>query len=661
VGGIPGIPLYDKFLKSMIDLNNTQDVDLIQSLHPSYPDEPDYEPMQIRDDPDFFSISSDAVVPFTYDATIAVGLSACHAYSIVKSKTDFFDGQTMFESFKSLRFEGASGVNAFDETGSRRASSARFTLLNVVEDTTYDASLDPPNTIRFKTVETDVFRRGEWSETVPYVFNDGSTIPPSDLPPVRIDNNYLGPYLRGMGYFMAAVILCLSFGSFVWTYRHREARVVKASQPIFLCLISAGCTFMALAILFLSFDDEVVSEDVCTAFCVAVPWVAVFGWILAFSAIFTKTKRVNAIFHHPQQFKRIKVTTLDVMKPFLVMLAVAGITLLVWTIVSPPVWGRTVTQVDIYSREIETKGFCNFDGSMPYAVILLVVLLGTVVRSLYEAYIARNVSTEFAESDYIFLVLCIVLLVSFMGIPTMIIARDQPQARFFTAVSIIFVICLAILVFIFVPKAIAHRQQNRKEHDVNAIRRPSQPMNGRINVTGLEYAGGSGDFGPRTPVGLEYAGDSGGAIRRSSKSSTRPSLVGSVGTNDDEGIRVLLHPKEVDGLKVQVRNLIRENQNLNESRNTLETMLADSKTKITQMNEDFRRLLPDSDTGLTPPSVFPALMEGSNDEEDYVTSGERETGTGPSGSLDLDSVDLNVMIDDDDDDDCPELESWDRL
>jgi hypothetical protein len=330
---------------------------------------------------------------------------------------------------------------------------------------------------------------------------------------------------------------------------------------------------MGLAILLLSFDDEIVSDDVCTAFCIAVPWLATFGWILAFSAIFTKTHRVNKIFHNPQRFKRIKVTVWNVMKPFLILLAVAGITLLVWTLVDPPVWERSVTRIDSFSRDVETKGFCNFDDSIPYASILIVVLLGTVARSLYEAYIARNVSTEFAESEYIFLVLCIVFLVSFIGIPVMIIARDQPQARFFTAASILFVICISILAFIFVPKIAAHRtkEKSKRRHNLDLARGAAE---GSVHVTGLD----------------------------------RPSDNSIVGDSEDEGIKVLLHPKEISRLQSQVRSLVKENKSLNQSCRQLQGIVGSS-SNLTKSCDDTHKLLPQPENNAITSSTFPFIQE----------------------------------------------------
>ena len=65
-------------------------------------------------------------------------------------------------------------------------------------------------------------------------------------------------------------------------------RVVRSSQPIFLCLISSGVALMALGIVPLSIEGS-------DAACMATPWLLFLGFTLTFSALFTKTYRINQI------------------------------------------------------------------------------------------------------------------------------------------------------------------------------------------------------------------------------------------------------------------------------------------------------------------------------------------------------------------------------
>jgi hypothetical protein len=315
VGGIPGIPIYDKFIESIKDLNNPQDIEYLREKHPTYPEEPDYEPLAIDD---AFFDGIDGPASFLYDATIALGLAAC---SVTKPDT-YFNGTEHFQAVLNTTFEGATGEVLLDPvTGTRIATSARFTLLNIVEDPVDDSSKN----VTFSLIETDLFQNGEWLSLESVIFNDGSRIPPPDLPKVTVDMNYIGTGWRAAGLAMAGVILLLSIGFAVWTRRKRNTRVVKASQPLFLFIICAGCFLMGSSVIPLSFDDEIASEKGCDIACIAVPWILSIGWVISFSALFTKTHRINKIFHGAN-FKRIVVTPWDVMKPMMALLAGKNIT-----------------------------------------------------------------------------------------------------------------------------------------------------------------------------------------------------------------------------------------------------------------------------------------------------------------------------------------------
>ena len=557
VGGVPGIEKYDLFLRSMQDLKNTKDINYIQSKHPTYPDEPDYQPYQIVDDDEFFVKASAGVVPFLYDSVIALGLAACKATT---NTSTYFNGQEQFDIFKkNITFEGASGFNQYDhETGSRIASTARFTLLNFVEDFTEINKDDGTTIVRFQTVETNVFQEGEWTLIQPVVFNDGTTIPPSDLPEISINKNYIGTSLRVAGLCMAGVILVLSLAFSLWTHFRQASRVIKASQPIFLHMINMGCVWMAISIIFLSLDDEIASTQACTAFCIVIPWSLSVGWILAFSALFAKTSRVNKILLNPT-FRRIKVTVWDVMKPVVVLMTVATLLLALWTGLAPPSWIREVSEIDAFGRQVESKGMCHYnneDGGLVYLSVLGVILLGILVYAVYEAYKARNVSTELSESEYIALVLAAILLVSFLGIPVVIIAGDEPRARFFVAAAIVFVICMSILLLIFVPKIRAVRKDLYALRSSKKIGAGITSSHGRggIHISGLDppfdisRKGDSVQFGMASDV-MNYSGAE---------------------TNDDDddddtdsgGIMILNHPKEIEDLKLQVTELKSENSKL---------------------------------------------------------------------------------------------------
>jgi hypothetical protein len=116
-----------------------------------------------------------------------------------------------------------------------------------------------------------------------------------------------------------------------------------------------------------------------------------------------------------------------------------------------------------------------------------------------------------------------------------LVVDDNPGARFVVIACLIFLDNMAVLLLIFVPKIRFKRQLNR-EIEQNKFAGASQKLkvchgNGTVNITGLN---------------LSIANN-----------------VSSIDTSDrteedDEGIRVLRHPKEVDILEEEFSSLKKE-------------------------------------------------------------------------------------------------------
>lgn len=454
VAGVPGISTYDRFIQSFNDLNNPQDIEYLRKKQPQHPGESDFEPIEINDA--WFN-AIDEKAAFMYDSAIALGLAACNA----SDGESFFDGLSHFDAVLSTSFEGATGMVLLNnETGTRDATSARFTLLNFVEDIVDESS----NTVSFKAVETDVFQDSKWKSLAPPIFNDGTSTAPLDLPEVTVDKNYIGTGWRAAGLSLMGVILLLSILFGLWTWRKRNTRVIKASQPFFLYIICIGCFLMGSSIIPLSIDDEIASTEGCDIACTAFPWIFSSGWVIAFSALFTKTRRINKIIESANSFRRVVVSPIDVMKPMVAFLAASSLVLSLWTALAPPEWARESVKFDVHGRAIESYGFCTYRDSWGYLVALGVIFIGTLAFTVWQAWKARKISTEFAESDYIARALSLILNTFFIGVPVLVIANDEPIAFFFVTTGIIFVVSGALLSLIFLPKIFI-------THDIRSFRR----------------------------------------------------------------------------------------------------------------------------------------------------------------------------------------------
>lgn len=452
--GRPGMPVYDKFVQRWKGLDNDVDMTFLDDRLPRYPDSPDFERTPARSamfdhDPSFYA----AVV---FDEIVLMGLSACKAAKESSNSDDsssaniYVDGSTMYRHIVNTTFSGATGnVTVDPETGSRKPTTAIFHMANVVEDVVNETH------VTFRVVDSHIMMDGVWIEEEPFIYNDGKTHTPGSLPKVKRDDKYIGSPLRITGFIMAGLLLVASVISAIWTVANRKAHVVKASQPIFLLLLCMGTLIMGFAIIPLGIDDELASTTLCSLACMSSPWFASVGFALVFAALFSKTWRVNRIMLNPR-VRRIKLTARDVMAPLLVILLLNFALLTAWTWVSPLKWEREESQKDEFGRNTTSRGFCTSDGHLPFVIALAVVDVGALLLASYQSYQARAIATEFAETEYITRAIVCMLLVCFVGVPIMIIVSEDPKANYFAMASIIFVLCTAVLYFIFVPKVKAN-------------------------------------------------------------------------------------------------------------------------------------------------------------------------------------------------------------
>ena len=278
---------------------------------------------------------------------------------------------------------------------------------------------------------------------------------PLSLPEPDIDRNLLGN-VAVVGFAVFAVIALTSALCAGWTLWKRKLRIVKASQPIFLVMIAVGTLLMGASVVPLSFDD---SDRTFTKLngmimCMSVPWLGSIGFTITFSALFSKTWRINKIFHNRRGLTRMRVTERDVMVPFFVLLTLNLLVLLCWTLVAPLQYKRSPHQgTDGWNRVISTYGACRAErGSWPFMAALGAVNLGVLVIANWQAYEARSIQSEFSESRFIAIVMASMLQACISGLPVLFLVRELPRAFYLVLVFMDLIICMAVLLLIFVPK-----------------------------------------------------------------------------------------------------------------------------------------------------------------------------------------------------------------
>jgi hypothetical protein len=195
---------------------------------------------------------------------------------------------------------------------------------------------------------------------------------PDELPHLNVDQSLLGNLkfvgLTCFGIVAACVVACV-----LWTLVNRKCIVVKASQPFFLVMTATGVLILAATTIPLSFDDGGVeiSETRAVGICMSIPWLAFTGFSVTFSALFSKTWRVNQFFKSINSHGRIKVSERDVLLPFLAVFTLNAIVLICWTIIDPLTYVRQFADgTDLWNREIASTGSCRSVNAVAYLVPL---------------------------------------------------------------------------------------------------------------------------------------------------------------------------------------------------------------------------------------------------------------------------------------------------
>lgn len=301
-------------------------------------------------------------------------------------------------------------------------------------------------------------------------------------------------------------------------------------------MLSVGTIIMALAIVTMSIDDDNASSEAADKACMATPWLASMGFIISFSALFSKIWRVTKIFQNPQ-FRRITVTETDVLVPFAVLFTLNFALLLAWTLVDPFRYERVPVDG---ANPFNTYGACRFenDSTIGFAIGVLVVNFGAILLACIEAYRARRISDEFSESKWVGITIVSWLQVVVVGMPVMFLVKENPMATYMLETTMIFVVCMSLLLFIFVPKIIFHRRSKK-----NSQHRSSNFGRGSIKVYGPAFSQGSADH-PSTDNSYSRRGSTKGL-----------------------GIQILSSPAIEEELRAHIRKLEEkigglENQNL---------------------------------------------------------------------------------------------------
>ena len=259
--------------------------------------------------------------------------------------------------------------------------------------------------------------------------------------------------IRPFGYALLAIVIAFAIVSGVWIFIKRDSKVDKASQPEFLSFISVGAVIMSLAIVPISIDDSIASKRGCDIACMSTPWLLAVGFCIMFSLLDAKILRVNKLMKSAQRFRRVTVEAKDVLLPFVIMISLNVIFLSVATAIDPLYWERVETGRD-GEGNLESYGHCTSDGTVSAVMLGLVVVFNAIalILACYQAYKGLKIDVAYSESTYVAFSIASILQAAIVGVPLIFLSESNPSASFVVRSLLVFVICMSVLCFIFIPK-----------------------------------------------------------------------------------------------------------------------------------------------------------------------------------------------------------------
>lgn len=323
---------------------------------------------------DYFNMRPSHYSQYSFDAIAGMGIAACRAATASTLPDNFFTGKEHHAQFISHSFDGATGHVVFANASfSRDGASTDYFLSE-----THEVDRSAHNKSIFSGTTRMYFdtKRRRW-EQFPgagrCVYSDGTQTSPAELLPYVEDRNGLTTPVQVACFVLAAVVILTSIGLMGFVYRHKTNEVIVASQPPFLYMLCMGTLVMASAMVPMAIDDSIADASGCSIACMSKIWLASIGFTITFSALFSKTWRINRLLKKSRGFQRTKVTPGDVIKPFLVLLLINILILALWTAIAPLEWDRKPLSYDKFGRKVESVGSCYNDGWLPFGIALFLV------------------------------------------------------------------------------------------------------------------------------------------------------------------------------------------------------------------------------------------------------------------------------------------------
>eukprot|EP00520_Triparma_pacifica_P006150 CAMPEP_0118652406 /NCGR_PEP_ID=MMETSP0785-20121206/11299_1 /TAXON_ID=91992 /ORGANISM="Bolidomonas pacifica, Strain CCMP 1866" /LENGTH=812 /DNA_ID=CAMNT_0006544917 /DNA_START=83 /DNA_END=2521 /DNA_ORIENTATION=+ len=399
------------------------------------------------------------VATYAYDATVSLGLAACD-YTKAGGSLDAssFNADSFITSLKRVNYTSVSGYLEFlQDSASRDPATGNYVLYNFQCETS--------------ATTCSIYTLGKWTKAGgwDYSTSNAPTTSASPNQPFRFSNNLITPVpdlitppekknlldssLVSVGTLLVVINYCVAGVLLTLTFTNRRHKVIRASQPLFLCMVIFGCCISTTTIIFFGQSDEGDYDKAGDVDCMMQPFFYSFGFIFSFAALFAKVTRIVKIFGN-KKLARVTITWFDMMKPIGLLLAIDLAILLAWFEDEDAKlkWVRVPKTTDSFGNVLESTGMCRSEDPWLYAGLILALHFAVLVYGNYMCYQGRHAGTAFSESKYVFMAMVSNLQIMALGLPMLIMVYDNPTSNYFMRTGIVFFNDVGVMLLIFVPK-----------------------------------------------------------------------------------------------------------------------------------------------------------------------------------------------------------------
>ena len=269
-------------------------------------------------------------------------------------------------------------------------------------------------------------------------------------------NNYINESFRDAAYGLSGFMCVLSVSLMIWTFRHRNNRVMKAFQPFLLIQSCCGLLLMSSSIIPLGFDDSFQSPDLLDVTCMLAPWLYVVGFTLFFSSVYAKIKECIKIYRNAKKCDILLVKPESSLRLTLRLLILNSVLLGLWTGSDPLKWKRLEVDGGIVLDDgsVETYGACQ-GGTVAagFATALYALNMAEVLIASIQAFKCRFLVLEYNEMQWLPLSVFPFFEVWIIGGPILPLLPQESATVTFVLLSMMIVVSTGVGgMAVFAPK-----------------------------------------------------------------------------------------------------------------------------------------------------------------------------------------------------------------